>query len=256
MRLDEQPESLRDSRRDRRHRDASRSSRSTPPSSRDGACIAVPRGTVVERRSTLLFVVDRAGADAARRTRASSSWPDAARALTVIEHYVGRGRRANLTNAVTEIVAGAARAVDHYALQRAEAPHAFHVGGLHARLGARRQPVAFDARRSAAARAQRPRLRARRRRRRARRSTVSSSPRRAARRQPHAIDHVEPALHEPRATTAASPTARGRGVFNGKVIVHARCAEDRRAADEPQPAARRRGGDRHASRSSRSTPTT
>ena len=81
--------------------------------------------------------------------------------------------------------------------------------------------------------------------------------RHAARRQPHAHRPRAAALHEPRALQGRRSTARARGVFNG---THRSCApgraEDRRAADEQEPAALARGAGRHQARSSRSSPTT
>jgi Fe-S cluster assembly protein SufD len=48
---------------------------------------------------------------------------------TIVEIYVGAGKTAYLTNAVTEIVAGQGAVVDHYAVQQ-ESGNAFHLRAL------------------------------------------------------------------------------------------------------------------------------
>lgn len=98
----------------------------------DGAFVHVPAGQVIQRPIHILFL----SADA---ERGATSLPrnlvviGPGASVTVIESYVGIANNSYLTNAVTEIVAGAGSTVEHCRLQD-ETADAFHIGTLCAQV--------------------------------------------------------------------------------------------------------------------------
>ena len=94
----------------------------------DGACVRVPKGTVVEEPIHLVFVAAGAGAPAVSHPRSLVTIGPNAQA-TLAETYVGLEGAATFTNAVTEIVTGENAVVDHYKLQL-ERVEAFHVATM------------------------------------------------------------------------------------------------------------------------------
>ncbi|UCC13223.1 MAG: Fe-S cluster assembly protein SufD [Gammaproteobacteria bacterium] len=99
---------------------------------RDGIVIRTVPGRAHDRSVYLLFLSVPGGEPVAAHPRVFVDATDGSQ-LTVVEHYVGFGNTANLTNAVTEISLGPAARVDHYRLQE-ETANTFHIGGLHAKL--------------------------------------------------------------------------------------------------------------------------
>lgn len=100
----------------------------------DGAYLHLARGTVVEQPIQLLFIATEAGAAGAMISPRNLIVAEDGAQATVIEHYAGSGGAAYLTNAVTQIFAGANAAIEHYKLQQ-EALQSFHIAGIHARQG-------------------------------------------------------------------------------------------------------------------------
>lgn len=100
----------------------------------DGAYLHLSRATVVEQPIQLLFIATEAGAAGAMISPRNLIVAEDGAQATVIEHYAGSDGAAYLTNAVTQIFAGANAAIEHYKLQQ-EALQAFHIAGIHARQG-------------------------------------------------------------------------------------------------------------------------
>ena len=100
---------------------------------RDGAFVSLPRGAAVEGPIHLVFVSAGGGAPAVCHPR-NLIVAGAHAQATVVESYVGLGGDVAFTNAVTEIVADEAAALDHYKVQR-ESRAAFHVATQQVRQG-------------------------------------------------------------------------------------------------------------------------
>lgn len=100
----------------------------------DGAYLHLSRATVVEQPIQLLFIATEAGAAGAMISPRNLIVAEDGAQATVIEHYAGSDGAAYLTNAVTQIFAGANAAIEHYKLQQ-EALQSFHIAGIHARQG-------------------------------------------------------------------------------------------------------------------------
>lgn len=100
----------------------------------DGAYLHLARGTVVEQPIQLLFIATEAGAAGAMISPRNLIVAEDGAQATVIEHYAGSDGAAYLTNAVTQIFAGANAAIEHYKLQQ-EALQSFHIAGMHAQQG-------------------------------------------------------------------------------------------------------------------------
>ncbi|MEK7754620.1 MAG: Fe-S cluster assembly protein SufD, partial [Acidobacteriota bacterium] len=98
----------------------------------DGACIEIPKGTVVEEPIHLVFLATGGEAPVISHPRSLIVIGPASQA-TVVESYLGYGAR-YFTNAVTEIVAGDHSVLDHYKLQE-EDERSFHVATLQAQIG-------------------------------------------------------------------------------------------------------------------------
>lgn len=91
---------------------------------RDGACVLVPRGAVIEQPIHLLFLSsDNAGQPTFSFPRNLIVAGENSQ-VTVVESYAGEG--SYFCCPVTEMVAGPASVIDHYKLQR-ESRDAFHV---------------------------------------------------------------------------------------------------------------------------------
>jgi len=98
----------------------------------DGACIEIPKGTVVEEPIHLVFLATGGEAPVISHPRSLIVLGPASQA-TVVESYLGHGAR-YFTNAVTEIVAGGHSVLDHYKLQE-EDERSFHVATLQVQIG-------------------------------------------------------------------------------------------------------------------------
>ena len=96
----------------------------------DGVVIQVARGVVLEEPIQLLFVAEGTVAFESHPRVLIVAEPESQ--VTVVENWTGRG--VYFTNAVTEIVVGAAANVSHLRLQR-ESETAFHLARVHATLG-------------------------------------------------------------------------------------------------------------------------
>ncbi|MBB5214327.1 Fe-S cluster assembly protein SufD [Parapusillimonas granuli] len=90
----------------------------------DGAYIRLGRGVSIDRPVHLLFIS--AGPGAASFPRNLVQAEAGARAV-IVEHYVGQGSGASLTNAVTRLKLAADANITHLKLQQ-EDPQAFHLG--------------------------------------------------------------------------------------------------------------------------------
>ena len=98
----------------------------------DGACIEIPKGTVVEEPIHLVFLATGGEVPVISHPRSLVVIGPGSQA-TVVESYLGHGAK-YFTNAVTEIVAGDHSVVDHYKLQE-EDERAFHVATLQVQIG-------------------------------------------------------------------------------------------------------------------------
>ena len=225
----------------------------------DGAFVARRRGVRARRsRSTSSSLDRRRGAPPTvapahpRRRRARQPGDASSR------RYAGAdGRRLLHERGHRDRRSARARVVDHYKLQRESAGR---LPRRDARGRARRATATFtrhSMRARRRARAQRRRRRASRARAPSARSTASSSATARSTVDNHTlIDHAAPHCTS-RELYKGILDGRARGVFNGKILVRAGRAEDRRPADEPEPAAlaTTRSVNSEA-RSSRSSPTT
>lgn len=99
---------------------------------KDGACIQIPKGTVVEGPIHLVFLASGGDVPVISHPRNLVVIGSGSQA-TVVESYIGHGAK-YFTNAVTEIVAGERSVVDHYKLQE-EDERSFHVATLQVQLG-------------------------------------------------------------------------------------------------------------------------
>lgn len=99
----------------------------------DGAVVHVAKEMVVETPIHLLFVSDANAARGATHPRTLLVAERHSRA-TVVESHVGLGEAGYFTNAVTEAVLDDGATLAHYRLQR-ESPRAFHVGTVDVRQG-------------------------------------------------------------------------------------------------------------------------
>jgi Fe-S cluster assembly protein SufD len=98
----------------------------------DGAWIELRPGVEFDMPIYLLFVSAPEAQEALIQPRVLIDVHAGARA-SVVEHHVSAGAAANLTNIVTELVAGPGAVIAHYYLLE-EGDAAFHIAGLHARL--------------------------------------------------------------------------------------------------------------------------
>ena len=100
----------------------------------DGAVVHVQANTVVEEPIQLLFVTSppEGGAPVMTHPRVLIVAGENSQ-VRLVESYGGGGESPYLTNAVTEVVAGAAAVVDHYKLVR-ESFSGYHIAAMHVRL--------------------------------------------------------------------------------------------------------------------------
>jgi Fe-S cluster assembly protein SufD len=98
----------------------------------DGACIEIPKGTVVEEPIHLVFLATGGEVPVISHPRSLVVIGPGSQA-TVVESYLGHGAK-YFTNAVTEIVAGDHSVMDHYKLQE-EDERSFHVATLQVQIG-------------------------------------------------------------------------------------------------------------------------
>ena len=100
----------------------------------DGAVVHVQANTVVEEPIQLLFVTSppEGGAPVMTHPRVLIVAGENSQ-VRLVESYGGGGESPYLTNAVTEVVAGAAAVVDHYKLVR-ESLSGYHIAAMHVRL--------------------------------------------------------------------------------------------------------------------------
>lgn len=94
----------------------------------DGAFVRVAPGRVIEKPIHLIFV-STAAADASVAHIRNLIVVEENSQAAVVERYVGLGDAVYLTNAVSEVVAGANTVIDHYKLQQ-ESVEAFHIATL------------------------------------------------------------------------------------------------------------------------------
>lgn len=95
----------------------------------DGAFVRLAAGTVLQQPILLLFVTTDEEVEFVNHPRVLILAEAEARA-TVVERHLSVGSAANLTNAVTEVVAGEGASVEHYGLQQHGAK-GFHLGSVH-----------------------------------------------------------------------------------------------------------------------------
>lgn len=100
----------------------------------DGAMVKTRRGGERQQSVYLVFLSLEGAEPVASHPRVVIDAAEQSE-LLVVEHYVGTGQGANLTNAVTEIRAGRGSRVEHFRIQE-DADNAFHLAGIHARLAA------------------------------------------------------------------------------------------------------------------------
>jgi len=100
---------------------------------RDGAVIHVSRGAAIEQPIHLLFISAGGREPAVWHPRVLAVVEDGAQAV-LVETYAGAANGVYLTNAVTEIVAGADSRIDHCKLQQ-ESASGYHVATTQVALG-------------------------------------------------------------------------------------------------------------------------
>jgi len=93
----------------------------------DGLYLRLARGAVVPDPIHLIFVATAAGRAVHPRNVVVA---EAGAQATIIEHYAG-GDAAGFTNAVTRLEAGDGASIEHYRVQH-EGPQALHIGAVHA----------------------------------------------------------------------------------------------------------------------------
>jgi Fe-S cluster assembly protein SufD len=101
---------------------------------RDGACLIVPDGKVVEEPVEVVFLSRAGEGDPVVSHPRLLIVAGARSQVTVLESYAGVGDGCAFSNAVTEIDAGAGAVVEHYKIQR-ENIRTFHVATIRADLG-------------------------------------------------------------------------------------------------------------------------
>ena len=99
----------------------------------DGVFVHAEREAVIEQPIQILSVATGSDRPVMTHPRNLIVADDHSR-LTVIEHYVSSADDVYLTNAVTEVIAGAGSHVSHYLIER-ESPAAYNISTLHSRQG-------------------------------------------------------------------------------------------------------------------------
>jgi Fe-S cluster assembly protein SufD len=100
---------------------------------RGGAFVYVPPGTVIDEPLFLDFIANRDGDNPVWHHRSLIILGEKCQ-TTLVENYSGPPRSTYLSNAVTEIVAGAGAHVHHYKVQR-EGDRAFHMAVMQVQIG-------------------------------------------------------------------------------------------------------------------------
>lgn len=184
----------------------------------DGAFIRIPAGTTIEAPVHLVFVSAPGAGPIASHPR-SFVLAGAASRATIVETHAAAAAGVYFTNAVTEVVLDEGAALEHYKVQN-ETPAAFHVALLDARQGRGSRFSAHSvalgaalARHAARARLEAPDG-----------ATALDGLYVASGTQhldnPTTIEHVAPRCTS-RALYKGVVDDRGRGVFDGRIIVHA-----------------------------------
>lgn len=99
----------------------------------DGVLVFVPPHRIVDEPVHIVWVTPVGSAPIATHPRVLVVVAEDSQ-VRVVEQYVALGDGVYFANPLSEVVVGDHAVVDHYRVQR-EAPGAFHVGGLHARVG-------------------------------------------------------------------------------------------------------------------------
>lgn len=183
----------------------------------DGARVRVPAGMTIERPLHLLFIASTEAAGLAQYPRVLIELGAGAR-LTVIEHYAGPEEAGTFTNTVTSVTLEEGAALEHYKIQE-ETEQAYHVGSFEAALAAGSRLVQHSI--SIGARIARHDVRVRLA---GREAGVVLNGLYLARGRQH-VDHHTRVDHLVPHTTSEEYyrgviNDHGRGVFNGKVVVH------------------------------------
>ncbi|MGQ0614311.1 MAG: Fe-S cluster assembly protein SufD [Planctomycetaceae bacterium] len=97
----------------------------------DGAFLHLPRGCCLPEPIYILHLSSNGATPVVTHPRNLFLAGESSHA-SVVEVYAGSGAGAGLTNAVTEVVAGANASLEHVRIQ-AEGPRAFHVSSVHSR---------------------------------------------------------------------------------------------------------------------------
>ena len=100
----------------------------------DGAYLNIADGVTLEQPIHLLFIATQTAEPIVQCPRIVITAGSHAR-VSVIESYIGLPDAANFTNALTHIVAADGAHIEHYKVQK-ESPAAYHIGNLHAQLHA------------------------------------------------------------------------------------------------------------------------
>lgn len=183
----------------------------------DGARIRLPAGMTVEQPLHLLFIASAEAAGLAQYPRVLIELGAGAQ-LTVIEHYTGPEEAGTFTNTVTAVTLDEGAVLEHYKIQE-ETEQAYHVGSFDAALAAGSRLVQHSI--SIGARLARHDLRVRLA---GREAGVVLNGLYLARGRQH-VDHHTRVDHLVPHTTSEEYyrgviNDYGRGVFNGKVVVH------------------------------------
>ncbi len=99
----------------------------------DGVFVFVPPHAVVDEAIEVVSVTFAGGADVVAHPRVLAVAAEDSQ-VRLVEQHVGVGDGVYFANPISEVVVGDHAVVDHYRVQR-EAVGAFHLGGLHARVG-------------------------------------------------------------------------------------------------------------------------
>jgi Fe-S cluster assembly protein SufD len=99
---------------------------------RDGACVLIPKGAVIEKPIHLVYISTARGEPVVSHPRnLIMAFPNSQ--ATIIESYIGLDETVYFTNAVTEIILDENAFIDHYKLQQ-ESTQAFHIATQQVRM--------------------------------------------------------------------------------------------------------------------------
>ena len=219
----------------------------------DGVFIEIEKGAVITEPIDLVFDAAAAEIPEVAYPRVLVAAGEGSQA-TIVESWTGRGGRPYFSNAVTEIAVGDGAVIQHFKVQR-EDTAAFHVQQIAARVGRSARLTSHNiALGGALARTDLDVLLAEE------GAECELNGLYLASGSQHidnhtVIDHAKP-HGTSRELYKGVLDGRSRGVFHGIDHRSARRAEDRRDADQQEPAAFERGAGRLDARASRSSPTT